>query len=124
MGRLKEIVIDCDVPSRVARFWAEALDGYEVLPYDDDEIARLAALGLTPETDPVVMVKGPGTRLCFHLRKGERPARNRVHLDIAADDREREVARLLSLGATFVREAADYVVLNDPEGNNFCVTSD
>ena len=123
MGRLKEIVIDCDQPSRVARFWAAALDGYEILPYDDQEIARLAALGLTPETDPVVMVEGPGTRLCFHLRCGERPARNRVHLDIAADDRKEEVARLISLGATFVRETADYTVLNDPEGNNFCITS-
>ncbi|MBB3591999.1 hypothetical protein FHX08_002343 [Rhizobium sp. BK529] len=123
MGRLKEIVIDCDQPFRVARFWAAALDGYEILPYDDAEIARLAALGLTPETDPVVMVEGPGTRLCFHLRRGERPARNRVHLDIAADDRKEEVARLISLGATFVRETADYTVLNDPEGNNFCITS-
>jgi hypothetical protein len=46
-----------------------------------------------------------------------------VHLDIAAADREREVARLISLGATFVREASAYTVLNDPEGNNFCVTS-
>ncbi len=124
MGRLKEIVIDCDLPSRVARFWAEALDGYAVMPYDDAEIARLAALGLTPETDPVVIVEGPGTRLCFHLRRGDRPARNRVHLDIAATDREKEVARLISLGATFVRETVDYSVLNDPEGNNFCVTSD
>ncbi|MBW9053628.1 VOC family protein [Rhizobium mesosinicum] len=123
MGRLKEIVIDCDQPSRVARFWAAALDGYEILPYDDQEIARLAALGLTPETDPVVMMEGPGTRLCFHLRRGERTARNRVHLDIASDDRQKEVARLISLGATFVRETADYTVLNDPEGNNFCVTS-
>ncbi|MBX5158935.1 VOC family protein [Rhizobium sp. NZLR8] len=124
MGRLKEIVVDCDVPSRVARFWAAALDGYEVMPYDDDELARLAAIGLTPDTDPTVMVDGPGTRLCFHLRQGERPARNRVHLDIAADDREKEVKRLLSLGATLVRETDAYCVLNDPEGNNFCVTSD
>ncbi|MBX4931329.1 VOC family protein [Rhizobium bangladeshense] len=124
MGKLKEIVIDCDVPSRVARFWAAALDGYKVLPYDDAELARLAAMGLTPETDPTVMVEGPGTRLCFHLRQGERPARNRVHLDMAAADREKEVERLLSLGATFVRETDTYSVLNDPEGNNFCVTSD
>ncbi|MBB4478598.1 MULTISPECIES: VOC family protein [Rhizobium] len=124
MGRLKEIVIDCDIPSRVARFWAAALDGYQVMPYDGAELARLAAMGLTPETDPTVMVDGPGTRLCFHLRQGERPARNRVHLDIAASDRRREVERLLSLGATFVRETDAYTVLNDPEGNNFCVTSE
>lgn len=124
MGRLKDIVIDCDVPSQVARFWAAALAGYEVMPYDDAELARLAAMGLTPETDPVVMVEGPGTRLCFHLRRGERPARNRVHLDIAVPDREKEVQRLLSLGATFIRETDAYSVLNDPEGNNFCVTSE
>ncbi|WP_184377030.1 VOC family protein [Rhizobium sp. BK619] len=124
MAKLKEIVVDCDVPSRVARFWAAALDGYEVMPYDDAEWARLAAIGLTPETDPTVMVDGPGPRFCFHLRQGERPVRNRVHLDIAAPDREKEVQRLLSLGATFVRETDSYSVLNDPEGNNFCVTSE
>ncbi|TLX12232.1 VOC family protein [Rhizobium sp. MHM7A] len=124
MGKLKEIVIDCDIPSRVARFWAAALDGYQVMPYDDAELARLAAMGLTPETDPTVIVEGPGTRLCFHLRQGERPARNRVHLDIAATDREKEVERLLLLGARYVRETHAYTVLNDPEGNNFCVTSE
>jgi hypothetical protein len=121
MGRLKEIVIDCDVPSRLARFWAKALDGYEVMRYDAEELALLAARGLTPETDPTVMVEGPGTRLCFQLRQGERPARNRVHLDIATPDRANEVQRLLSLGATFVRETDGYTVLDDPEGNNFCV---
>lgn len=60
MARLKEIVIDYDIPSRVAGFWAQVLDDYEIAPYDDAELARLAALGLTPETDPVVMVEGPG----------------------------------------------------------------
>ncbi|MGO4483449.1 VOC family protein [Rhizobium pisi] len=123
MGKLKEIVVDCDIHSRVARFCAAALDGYKIMPYDDVELARLAAMGLTPETDPTVMVDGPGIRLCFHLRQGERPARNRVHLDIAAPDRQKEVERLLSLGATFMRETDAYTVLNDPEGNNFCVTS-
>ncbi|EYD76733.1 hypothetical protein Rumeso_01691 [Rubellimicrobium mesophilum DSM 19309] len=123
MARLKEIVIDSDIPSRLARFWAEALDGYEVLPYDEAELARLAARGLTPETDPVVMVEGPGTRLCFHLRPGDRPARNRLHLDIAAPDPGAEVARLLALGATILRQGEGYIVLADPEGNNFCVVA-
>lgn len=121
MGRLKDIVIDADHPASLARFWASALDGYAVLPYDDAEIARLAALGLTPETDTSVMVAGPGTRLCIHLRAGPRPARNRVHLDIAAVNVEAEVERLVALGATHVRIGDGYVVLNDPEGNNFCV---
>ena len=60
MGKLKEIVIDADHPASLARFWAAAVDGYAVRPYDDAEIARLAALGLTPETDPFVLVDGPG----------------------------------------------------------------
>jgi len=121
MGRLKEIVIDADYPAMLARFWIEALDEYDLMAYDDAEIARLAALGLTPETDPSVMAVGPGPRLCFQLRKGERPLRNRLHFDIATADPIAEVSRLLALGATVVRETDDYTVLNDPEGNNFCV---
>lgn len=65
MGRLKQIAIDCATPSALARFWAAALDGFEVRPYDDDEVARLAALGYTPETDPGVIVDGPHVELCF-----------------------------------------------------------
>ena len=67
MARLKEIVIDCRHPAALARFWAGSLDGYRVRPYDDAEIARLAALGFTPETDLTVMVdaSGGGPGLCF-----------------------------------------------------------
>ena len=121
MGRLHEIVIDADHPARLARFWCEVLTGYAVMPYDQAEIARLAAQGLTPETDPVVMVEGPGPRLCFHTFPGPRPPRNRIHLDVAVKDVPAEVARLVALGATFRREASGYTVLADPEGNNFCL---
>ena len=79
------------------------------------------ALGLTPETDPVVMVDGPGPTLCFHLRKGPRPHRNRLHLDLAAENPAAEVARLVGLGARVWREEATYTTLRDPEGNPFCV---
>jgi hypothetical protein len=124
MARLKEVVVDCDVPSKMARFWSQVLDGYEILPYDDAEIARLAALGLTPETDTSVMVVGPGTRLCFHLRTGPRHDRNRLHFDVAAPDAVAEIARLKALGASFVRQGEGYTVLKDIEGNNFCVVSE
>lgn len=124
MGRLKEIVIDADHPAGLARFWAAAVDGYAVLPYDDAEVARLAALGLTPETDPSVMIAGPGPTICIHLRPGPRPPRNRVHLDLASRERPAEVARLLALGASMVRVADGYTVLADPEGNNFCVVDE
>ena len=121
MGRLKEIVIDADVPSRLAQFWAAAVEGYAVRAYDDAEIARLAELGLTPETDISVMVDGPGPTLCFQLRRGPRPWRNRLHLDLAAADRALEVRRLVALGASRLRDAEGYTVLRDPEGNPFCV---
>jgi hypothetical protein len=118
---LKEIVIDADHPASLARFWAQVADGYAVRPYDDHEIARLAAMGLTPETDPTVMVDGPGPTLCFLKRSGPRPVRNRIHLDLSSPERAGEVARVTALGATFWRSEANYTTLRDPEGNQFCI---
>ncbi len=70
MGRIREIVFDCEYAPALARFWAQVLDGYQVRPYDDAEIARLAAKGLSPDTDPIVMVDGPGPTLCFQQVPG------------------------------------------------------
>lgn len=121
MARLKEIVIDADDPPKLARWWARIVDGYELRPYDDAEIARLASIGLTPETDTTVMLDGPGPTLCFQLMKGPRPERNRWHLDLASADRSGEVTRILGLGASQMREGSNFTTLRDPEGNQFCV---
>ena len=121
MARLKEIVIDADHPARLARFWANVAEGYAVRAYDAEEIARLAALGFTPETDPTVMVDGPGPTFCFLKRSGPRPERNRIHLDLSSPEREKEVTRVMALGATFWRSEANYTTLRDPEGNQFCI---
>jgi hypothetical protein len=121
MGAIREIVFDCERPSRLARFWASVLDGYRVRPYDDAELARLVALGLTPETDPTVLIDGPGPSLCFQQTPLRKTTKNRVHLDVAVDDRQREVARLLAISASPSRETEGYTVLHDPEGNEFCV---
>lgn len=119
-GRLKEIVFDCRRAAPLARFWAALLEGYAVRAYDEAEIARLAALGLTPETDPVVMVDGPGPTLCFHeIERGR--VQGRIHLDVAVTDRDAERRRALALGSTVVREAETYTVMADPEGNHFCL---
>ena len=121
MAKLREIVIDSAHPAALARFWAAALDGYAVRPYDDAEVARLAALGLTPETDPGVMVDGPGPTICLQLKAEPKTARNRVHMDLACASRPAEIARLVALGAQ-VRDHHDgFSVLLDPEGNEFCV---
>ena len=121
MAKLKEIVIDADRPAVLARFWAQAVEGYAVRAYDAAEIARLKSLGLTPETDISVMVDGPGPTLCFHARSGPRPFRNRIHLDLASLDRQAEVERLVRLGASFWRSEENYTTLRDPEGNPFCI---
>ena len=124
MGKLREIVIDADHPASLARFWAAAVDGYAVRPYDDAEIARLAALGLTPETDRYVLIDGPGPIICCQLRTGTRLERNRIHLDLHTPNRVAEVARLTALGATFWYEESNFTVLRDPEGNQFCVADE
>jgi hypothetical protein len=121
VAKLKEIVIDAAHPASLARFWAAALDGYAVRPYDAAEIARLANLGLTPESDPAVMVDGPGPTLCFQQKPEPKTARNRIHLDLVAAVRAAEIERLAALGAR-VRDHHDgFSVLLDPEGNEFCV---
>jgi hypothetical protein len=48
--------------------------------------------------------------------------KNRVHLDLAADDRAAETARLVSLGARVLATYDDWTTLADPDGNEFCVS--
>lgn len=121
MGTLHEIVFDCDKPARLAQFWANLLEGYAIRAYNDAEIARLSALGLTPESDPTVMVDGPGPSLCFQNVDGRRYENNRVHLDIAVAERATEVELLKAAGAEIMRVLPSYTVMRDPEGNQFCL---
>ena len=71
----------------------------------------------------LVPVQGSGIQLS--LNKVSSPKARRHHLDLFTDDQEGEVERLLALGATRkpwnYEEGADYVVLQDPDGNPFCV---
>ena len=126
MARLADIVFDCARPAALARFWMAALDGYEVAPYDDDELARLRSIGIEDvEDDPSVLVQSSPDRPRLWFQRVPEPklVKNRVHLDLRADDVDVEVARLTSLGAT-VRDdqpVADLIVMQDPEGNEFCV---
>jgi hypothetical protein len=63
MARIHEIVFDCRHPASIARFWAAALDGYEVAPYDEAELQRLLGLGISgPEDDATVRIQAPGQR--------------------------------------------------------------
>jgi hypothetical protein len=115
------IVLDCQHAAPLARFWAEAL-GWSVRPYDDEEIARLAALGHTPETDPSVAVDSPDgslTLLCIEVPE-PKVGKNRMHVDIRVTSAE-HMNRLLELGASVLGHQPEWTVMADPEGNEFCI---
>jgi len=118
---LAAIVLDCRRAAPLARFWAAALD-WEVRPYDDAEIARLAGRGHTPETDPTVAVDAPdGSLVLFCVEVPEpKTAKNRMHLDVRLRD-EAHFEELLSMGARIIERRDDLVVMADPEGHEFCV---
>ncbi len=130
--KIDSVVFDCQDAAPLARFWAAAL-GWTVAPYDEDELERLASKGIyDPEDDPSVMVEPPeGTDLpvlFFTEVSEEKAAKNRVHLDLAADrSLEDEVQRLEGLGAHVRNWAEDsgsmWCVMLDPQGNEFCVVS-
>jgi hypothetical protein len=129
MARLHDVTFDCHHPSVLARFWADALDGYDIAPYDDAEIARLREMGIDDVADdPNVLVEASGAepRFCFQLVPESKTVKNRVHLDLRCDDLDAETARLVALGARVLTTGgpqADWVVFADPEGNEFCVSS-
>jgi hypothetical protein len=124
MASIKDIVVDCAHPAAVARFWAEVLDGYAVAPYDATELERLRAIGIDdPEDDPTVLVEaGPGhPRFFFVLVPEPKTVKNRLHLDLRAADPAAEIIRLVGLGARVTAEQKSLTVLQDPEGNEFCL---
>ncbi|TDC99721.1 VOC family protein [Nonomuraea deserti] len=122
MAKLRDVVVDCRHPASLARFWAATLDGYAVAPYDEAELARLRANGVDdPEDDPTVLVEGGPPRLWFQHVPEHKVVKNRLHLDLDADDPDAEIDRLTGLGATVVATRDDWVVMADPEGNEFCV---
>jgi hypothetical protein len=110
--RIGSIVIHCLEFDRMVTFWQGALR------YVPREPAREGWIVLR---DP----NGRGPNLSFQARDRRAAGRSWLHLDLYTDDREREVLRLIALGARrypWRYDAnADYVVLEDPEGNLFCV---
>jgi len=111
--RFTELIIDCQDPRRVADFWADVLDYYETEDSEPDCIEMRGPDG-----------GGPG--LLFLRVPEPKTVKNRLHIDLNATDREQqaEVERLLALGARHAdvgQGEQTWVVLADPEGNEFCV---
>jgi len=116
--KINHITFDATDPWVLARFWAAAT-GFA----DDVDDPNL------PEHDETALVSADdGTVLLFIRVPEEKTAKNRVHLDVAPTDitRDEEISRLVELGATFHNDRRNidgtgWVVLLDPEGNEFCV---
>jgi Glyoxalase-like domain len=138
-----QVVFDCADPNRLARFWAEAL-GYKL----DDPPAGyqrwedwLRDQGIPEErwndasaaADP----DGAGPRIYFQRVPEPKTVKNRVHLDLDVsggasvpierrrEQVEAEAERLTGIGATRLRAVEElgvyWVVMHDPEANEFCV---
>jgi Glyoxalase-like domain len=144
-----QLVIDCQNPELLARFWAAAL-GYVLEPPPEgfatwDDWRRDIGLPdseLGTGADSIVDPRGEGPRIWFHAVPGAKVVKNRLHLDIhasggrAAVDRDAPLAirrqrvdaearRLTDLGATITvimsEDGLDWyaVGMKDPEGNEF-----
>jgi predicted enzyme related to lactoylglutathione lyase len=115
-GAIAAVVVDALDPAGLAEFWASATGWPLVAPSSSGAslrppVAGLPFLEFVPSTSP-------------------KSAKDRLHLDVAPfakDDQHKEVERLLSLGAAHadIGQGPDvrWVVLTDPEGNEFCVLS-
>jgi hypothetical protein len=119
-SRFTELAIDCADPRTLAGFWCAVLD-YEVLEEDHESVTiGPASGGASQRPGPVPPV------LTFARVPEGKTVKNRVHIDVNPTDREQreEVGRLLGLGARHVdvgQGEVSWVVLGDPEGNEFCV---
>lgn len=124
-SRLAECVVDCADPSTLARFWASAL-GYQVLDESDD-LVEVGPGGRTDAQQVEDFRSGPAVPSLIFIRVPEpKTVKNRLHLDLSPidSDRDSEVSRLEGLGARLTDLApagSSWVVMTDPEGNEFCV---
>jgi hypothetical protein len=112
--RIIAVTIDCHDAEALAAFWGETIGDVEVERWKDSH-------GLS-----YVEIRAPGeTPVLFQPVDEDKVVKNRVHLDIAPTglDQYAEIDRLVALGATVVADdpAVHFVVLADPEGNEFCV---
>ena len=108
----EQVNVDCADPAALGHWWAEAL-GWVIVNDSPEEFE------IRPGADQL-----PG--LLFVPVPEPRTGKNRLHLDFRPDDQAAEVDRFLSLGATPAdvgQGDVPWVVLADPEGNEFCILS-
>jgi hypothetical protein len=111
--KVESITFDSTDPDKLAEWWAGVVDG----------ATNAVAPGF------FVIVSAPrGPQLAFQKVDDPTPGKNKVHIDFIAPDMDAEVKRLVELGASETGRHSfgddfHWVVLADPEGNAFCVTT-
>ena len=113
-SKFTELVIDCADPARVADFWAAVLGWPKSGQGDEIQVAG---------------PPGSGPSLFFARVPEPKTLKNRLHIDVnpVGCDQADEVQRLIGLGARHAdvgQGDVSWVVLADPEGNEFCVLAD
>lgn len=106
--RFSEICVDAHDIEALAAWWSTAL-GWPAEPTEDGDVRLRAPAG--PD-------------LLFLAVSDTKVVKNRIHFDFTPDDQRAEVERLIALGARHVdigQGEQSWVVLADPEGNEFCV---
>ncbi len=138
MAREFQVTFDCADPTALASFWCEVLGyAYDAPPSGFDTWdAALESFGVPPErrndASAVSDPDGAGPRLFFQKVPEGKRAKNRVHLDVNVGAPDHDWARVSShaeklreAGGTVVEERTDemsrWIVMLDPEGNEFCV---
>ncbi|WP_113695436.1 VOC family protein [Amycolatopsis albispora] len=111
------LTIDCHDAGRLAGFWCAALDYREIERWQDAHGVEYLTIGDPADAD--------GLRVLFQPVPEGKQVKNRLHLDLGPVERDQraEVDRLIGLGASLLDEAPEHpwIVLADPEGNEFCV---
>jgi hypothetical protein len=126
--RWYSVVVDCRDVAALSHWWAEALD-WRIVYEAADEVVVAPPHAIDPARDIPPLERGPG--LIFVPVPEGKTVKNRLHIDLAPlpdTGQEAEVRRLEALGATRAEvgqdpEQVSWVVLADPEGNEFCVLS-
>lgn len=106
----EEVVVDSHDPKVLGLWWRDAL-GWVVVGESNGELEIAPAQGAHPT-------------LLFGAVPEGKSVKNRLHLDFVPDDQAAEVQRLIALGASHAdigQRDVPWVVLADPEGNEFCV---
>jgi predicted enzyme related to lactoylglutathione lyase len=119
MLKIQDITIDCHNPTVLAQFWAQAL-GWKM---DENPTENWAYI--EKNLGPTNSDGYPS--ILFYKTPDEKSVKNRMHLDLRPENQLEEVERLEKIGATRIEigqskdPSTTWVVMADPEGNEFCV---